>query len=42
MSELEPLVFACTSLFIPRLKLYKYWEQINRKESHRSRPLAAG
>jgi hypothetical protein len=42
MSELEPLIFACTSLFIPRLKLYKYWEQINRKESMRIRPLAVG
>jgi hypothetical protein len=27
MSEIEPLIFACTTILIPRLKLYKYWEQ---------------
>jgi hypothetical protein len=30
MNELEPIIFACTSLIIPRLKLYKYWENLCR------------
>ena len=41
MSEIEPLIFACTTIIIPRLKLYKYWEQTHNKASEKKvRPVA--
>jgi hypothetical protein len=40
MSEIESLIFACTAIIIPRLKLYKYWELMNRKEKQPIRPVA--
>jgi hypothetical protein len=39
-SEIDSLIFACTALIIPRLKLYKYWELMNRKEKQPIRPIA--
>jgi hypothetical protein len=43
MSEIESLTFACTTIIIPRLKLYKYWEQTHDKEpAKKIRPVAVG
>jgi hypothetical protein len=42
MSEIESLIFACTTIIIPRLKLYKYWEQTHNKGPEKKvRPVAA-
>jgi hypothetical protein len=41
MSEIESLIFACTTIIIPRLKLYKYWERTHTKEPEKKvRPIA--